>query len=1368
MKKLIIGIIIGAILFSATAVLADRGFWFYNGTILRPILNTWNIDIGSGNFTTTGTISDGVLTISDGSITSAVNGTFSGTLQAEQLTSTDDATITDLLSGARAHFTATSETMDTLRLKATTSIGSITFTGTGDDDMSTSGTYIGTSNTDFYVEIDGTGNPNTFKWSNDGGGSFEATGVAITKAAQSLENDVSITFVDDDSHNMGDKWEFTANAYSGNLLEFMNVSGNVRGYATDQTLVLDAMDLQIDSDTKVLELGEAQDFRIRYDGSNAYIENRIGGALYIENEVADEDLIFRILDGAQVKSITWDADVDKLKHSAGTFDFDDDNITTTGLITSKVLPHIYVAANDSSAKGKAQADYVADGTSDEDTINSALTAGAGGKVILLEGTYTIDGAILVPSDTTLEGSGYGTFITIASGVNGINMVQNSDVSGGNNNIRIANLRVDGTDTQAATTSGQSGVWLQKVTNSIVEDVWVENLGRLGVPSSIGILLWETTDTIVTNNIITDVTDGINTAGSGAECYRLVITNNVINSTNRDYGINLFHIYDSIISNNTIRESFKDGIFLNTLAQRNLITNNQVENNGRQTDNTYNGIILHNNANIADNTISHNIIRDAASGNNQQYGIAIGSNAVRNKIYFNDLKDSGQTGDYIDAGTDTIAVGNVTTSVANVFEILDTGTQLRLAYDTSNYFTFTTQSDGDLTLDSNKASYDLDFGDGNLLTTGSITSNDLTLTEPGSASISSMLTLSNKTGAATELGVAIGSGFSKTNAGSEFFNLWGPDVNTTIFGGGVTDDDYRRYRILADGKMWWGSGAANVDTNLYRSAANTLKTDDSLDVAGNILTPTLTALTIIVGTNSGAEERVLTLQNNATAANTATALKFTNSTSVESGAGSEIVSVRTDSPSSGSSDFIIRTSLAFTLADRFKISPNGAFTFTPSANTDLVMNFVGTTNSGILTWMEDEDYFLFDASIFTTETMSANSFSILGDSVLKASDLGATNNTGGLGNTFLGIDIGAFNANNNNTFIGFTSGKSNTSAAGNTFVGYATGYDTTTGGSNTFIGNLSGNNVTEGTLNTFLGATSGNTLTTGNSNVFIGNAAGYYETGSNKLFIDNQTRTNEATSRTNSLIYGVFNATVASQSLTMNAGTFNFNGGTNNDIVLNFTGTTNSGLLTWMEDENQFDFANEVVLKGDSLSLYQGLSDDFKQYYDGNDQYFDISEATANAGTPDIIMKLQDNAGASSFWINDSDDEPLFGLTSDGGMTVVGNAFVWGAIYSGTLVVDSSNDGAGINVNQVNTIFINALDDNISINDFTGGSQGQILHVVIKDNTNQVTFVDTSGANQEMYLHAKTNLVISAGDRGGITIICDGSDWYDVSHAKHVP
>ena len=45
----------------------------------------------------------------------------------------------------------------------------------------------------------------------------------------------------------------------------------------------------------------------------------------------------------------------------------------------------------------------------------------------------------------------------------------------------------------------------------------------------------------------------------------------------------------------------------------------------------------------------------------------------------------------------------------------------------------------------------------------------------------------------------------------------------------------RIIITADGKMTWGSGAATGDTTLYRSAANTLKTDDTFEASAGVVT-----------------------------------------------------------------------------------------------------------------------------------------------------------------------------------------------------------------------------------------------------------------------------------------------------------------------------------------------------------------------------------------------------------------------------------------------------------------------------------------------------------------------------------------------------
>ncbi len=85
-----------------------------------------------------------------------------------------------------------------------TSIGIAYQRGSGDDDATAGGTYSGVTDSVYEVEIDAEGTPDTFKWRKDTGS--WTTGVAITKAAQTLGEGVTITFADDDNHTLGDKW----------------------------------------------------------------------------------------------------------------------------------------------------------------------------------------------------------------------------------------------------------------------------------------------------------------------------------------------------------------------------------------------------------------------------------------------------------------------------------------------------------------------------------------------------------------------------------------------------------------------------------------------------------------------------------------------------------------------------------------------------------------------------------------------------------------------------------------------------------------------------------------------------------------------------------------------------------------------------------------------------------------------------------------------------------------------------------------------------------------------------------------------------------------------------------------------------------
>lgn len=82
----------------------------------------------------------------------------------------------------------------------------------------------------------------------------------------------------------------------------------------------------------------------------------------------------------------------------------------------------------------------------------------------------------------------------------------------------------------------------------------------------------------------------------------------------------------------------------------------------------------------------------------------------------------------------------------------------------------------------------------------------------------------------------------------------------------------RWFMQVDGKIVWGDGTtlATLDTNLYRAAANTLKTDDSLDVVGNLNVVGLTGvddITVSGNLNIGSARYRNQLSVNETVANT---------------------------------------------------------------------------------------------------------------------------------------------------------------------------------------------------------------------------------------------------------------------------------------------------------------------------------------------------------------------------------------------------------------------------------------------------------------------------------------------------------------------
>jgi hypothetical protein len=147
-------------------------------------------------------------------------------------------------------------------------------------------------------------------------------------------------------------------------------------------------------------------------------------------------------------------------------------------------------------------------------------------------------------------------------------------------------------------------------------------------------------------------------------------------------------------------------------------------------------------------------------------------------------------------------------------------------------------------------------------------------------------------------------------------------------------------------------------------------------------------------------------------------------------------------------------------------------------------------------------------------LNAGNLTLTGSQNTGVGDETFLNTTNGFNNAAIGYQaLNVLTTGYNNAAVGTFALNNVTTGSNNTAVGAQT-LNTTTGTANTVVGAFAFRQNT-GSTNTALGAGTGDQNTSGSGNVFLGCNAGYYETGSDKLYIAN--------SDTKTLIYGDFAA-----------------------------------------------------------------------------------------------------------------------------------------------------------------------------------------------------------------------------------------------------
>jgi hypothetical protein len=115
-----------------------------------------------------------------------------------------------------------------LTIGTASSIGTLSFTGTGLNDATLGGTYSGAFNQTLRIQITSTGTPDQFSWSIDGTTNWVQSGINITSGAIALNyTGVTVTFGATTGHTLGNYWQATLTAPVGSVsvTNSINIAG---------------------------------------------------------------------------------------------------------------------------------------------------------------------------------------------------------------------------------------------------------------------------------------------------------------------------------------------------------------------------------------------------------------------------------------------------------------------------------------------------------------------------------------------------------------------------------------------------------------------------------------------------------------------------------------------------------------------------------------------------------------------------------------------------------------------------------------------------------------------------------------------------------------------------------------------------------------------------------------------------------------------------------------------------------------------------------------------------------------------------------------------------------------------------------------
>lgn len=521
-----------------------------------------------------------------------------------------------------------------------------------------------------------------------------------------------------------------------------------------------------------------------------------------------------------------------------------------------------VAASNSPQAVKDGADYIADGTGDQTEINAALTAAAGGKVYLAEGTYTINASISMPNNTALVGSGKGTIITLPNSVGSdVYMIVNTDTVTGTG-LTIRDLRIDGNGTNQATNYFEAislnHVGSATADGAAISGVWIDNMMATNGGFAIGFT--SSRQSTVSNVNVTKTKGGIyfdsssyitvsssmfRESRSAGEVYStssaITIANNSIYHASSPVPAIRVEGTLNTVSGNTIIGTGGAGISLLTSATKNTVIGNTISGLGKgiNIENSTGNSIISNRVsdgtdtgggaislyNSSSNLLSNNHITDTAGAT---YAIDITDAASTSNTLAGNIYSGTGASSIHDLGTGTVyanqlnASGILTNSASAIKSSAATAFQIQNAGATETL------------LGADASANRIKIGNSTAAAAGDVT----------------LLVLDNVVSTITPTGVAGSMYYDSTNNKFKCYTTSWVDCDTGGAGSGANTSLSNLASTNINAALNATSNNLTLQTttsgNIVLNSAGTIELQDDTNIAGNVTLGAAKTLTLTGG------------------------------------------------------------------------------------------------------------------------------------------------------------------------------------------------------------------------------------------------------------------------------------------------------------------------------------------------------------------------------------------------------------------------------------------------------------------------------------------------------------------------------------------